>query len=280
VGVLLAGIYPVGMKIAADYYQKGLDTALGYLVGALVLGTALPHLINFLTIGLNWKMVIYSTSGLAFVGGIGVLLFVPDGPYRKPAIQLKLSAIFDVFRNKKFKKAAFGYFGHMWELYTFWAFIPFLIYYFNELNSIELNVSLWSFLIIAIGGVGCVIGGYISINKGAKQTAAVALLISGLCCLLSPIIILYSSTSIFLLFLLVWGFAVITDSPLFSTLVATNANAEIKGTALTIVNCIGFALTIISIQLIQYLSTTISSEYLFLFLVPGPVFGLISLFRK
>ena len=114
VGVLLAGIYPVGMKIAADYFNKGLGTALGYLVGALVLGTALPHLIKVVTLGLEWKLVIYSTSSLAILGGCSILLFVPDGPYRAPGSKINFSGIIDVFKVKLFRAAAFGYFGHMW----------------------------------------------------------------------------------------------------------------------------------------------------------------------
>ncbi len=280
VGLLLAGIYPVGMKIAADYFNKELGTALGYLVGALVLGTALPHFIKVVTIGFEWKLVIYATSGLAFLGGLSILLFVPDGPNRAARTKLNLSAIVDVFKAKPFRAAAFGYFGHMWELYTFWAFVPVILTFHNNTNSISLNVSLWSFIIIAIGGLGCVLGGYLSINKGIKTIAAIALSISGLCCLISPLMIGYASTPLLLLFLLIWGITVITDSPLFSTLVATNAASESKGTALTIVNCIGFSLTIVSIQLLQSLSTVLPFYLVFLLLLPGPIFGLVSLYRK
>ncbi|QSE99229.1 MFS transporter [Fulvivirga lutea] len=277
VGVLLAGIYPVGMKIAADYYQKGLGTALGYLVGALVLGTALPHLIKFFSGSLDWQVVIYCTSALAFLGGLSILLFVPDGPYRKPGLQVKLSAFFDVFKNKELKSAAFGYFGHMWELYTFWAFVPLMLAAVSEYSNYEVNISGWSFLIIAIGGIGCVIGGYLSVSGGVKQIAFISLSISGMCCLLSPIAFSYLPTELFLTFLLIWGFTVIPDSPLFSTLVATHAEAQTKGTALTIVNCIGFSLTIISIQLTQYLLDIFATPLVFLVLVIGPLFGLMSL---
>lgn len=279
VGLLLAGIYPVGMKIAADYFNKGLGTALGFLVGALVLGTALPHFIKVVTTGLDWQLVIYITSALAFLGGLAILLLVPDGPHRSVGSKLKLSAMFDVFKAKSFRLASFGYFGHMWELYTFWAFVPVILIAHNQHHNVNLNVALWSFIVIAIGGLGCIAGGYISQYKGVKNTATIALLISGLCCLLSPLIISSANSVLMIGFLLLWGISVITDSPLFSTLVASNAEAQNKGTALTIVNCIGFALTIISIQLTNYLSTQVPLHFVFLILLPGPVFGLINLLK-
>ena len=112
-GFFLADIYPVGMKIAADYFEKGLGKSLGYLVGALVLGTAFPHLLKGLEIGLPWRQVIMITSGLAVSGGLLLSLLVPNSPFRKTSPSIKLSACFDVFKNKKFRTAAFGYFGHM-----------------------------------------------------------------------------------------------------------------------------------------------------------------------
>ncbi|MGB5262481.1 MAG: MFS transporter, partial [Lutimonas sp.] len=123
-GFFLAGIYPVGMKIAADYYEKGLGKALGFLVGALVLGTALPHLLKDMTIAFPWQSVLLVTSTLAVIGGLLISIFVPDGPFRKPGVSLDHTAFFGVFKQKEFRSAAFGYFGHMWELYTFWAFAP------------------------------------------------------------------------------------------------------------------------------------------------------------
>jgi MFS family permease len=112
-GFFLAGIYPVGMKIATDYYQKGLGKSLGYLVGALVLGTALPHLLKDFLTNYSYKSVIISTSILSFLGGLLMVIFVKDGPYRKPSVGLNLESSFQVFKNWNFRNAAFGYFGHM-----------------------------------------------------------------------------------------------------------------------------------------------------------------------
>jgi len=279
-GFFLAGIYPVGMKIAADYFDKGLGTSLGYLVGALVLGTAFPHLLKNFDQTLSWQLVVITTSILAFLGGITLWSFVPNGPFRKQSQQLLFGAFFTVFKNDAFKKAAFGYFGHMWELYTFWAFVPLLLLAFEKTHSVTLNVSFWSFAIIAIGGLACVLGGYISRSKGTKRTARTALLLSGCCCLLLPLVFAIGNLGLFIPFLLFWGMVVIADSPLFSTLVARNAIPEFKGTALTIVNCIGFAITIVSIQALSYCLQVSDSVWVYTLLFLGPAFGLYHLFSK
>jgi len=276
-GFFLAGIYPVGMKIASDYYQKGLGKSLGYLVGALVVGTAFPHLIKSLSIDFSWRYVVFATSSLSALGGLTMLLFVPNGPFRKPGQQLKFNAFLSGFKNKRFRSAAFGYFGHMWELYTFWAFVPVILSSYKNYYSIGLNIPLLSFVIIASGGLACVLGGYLSQGFGVKQVATGALFLSCLCCCLSPWFLFISSVPALISFLLFWGLVVIADSPLFSTLVAQNAPEESRGTSLTIVNCIGFSITIISIQVINLLSQNISAQYLYMLLAAGPILGLVAL---
>ena len=280
-GFFLAGIYPVGMKIAADYYQKGLGKSLGYLVGALVLGTAFPHLIKGLADNLPWKLVLVITSALAVLGGLLMFVFVPDGPFRKPSQKVDFRAFFMVFENSKFRSAAFGYFGHMWELYAFWAFVPVMLLTYNSFNpEASLNIPMLSFLIIGIGGLACVIGGYASLSFGTKKIATFALFFSCACCLLSPIFFTVESEYVFICFLLFWGMVVIADSPLFSTMVAQNAIPESKGTALTIVNCIGFSITIFSIQLLNVLSNSMDPRYIYMFLAFGPILGLVALYQK
>ncbi len=279
-GFFLAGIYPVGMKIAADYFDRGLGKSLGFLVGALVLGTAFPHILKSLGTYFSWQSVVTTTSGLALFGGLSIVFLVPNGPYRKQSQQVDLNAFFKVFQHSKFRSSAFGYFGHMWELYTFWAFVPVILVSFNNMHGTTMPVSLWSFIIIALGGVACVLGGFISMKAGTKKTATLALLMSGLCCLLSPLVFGCANPYLLLIFLCIWGMVVIADSPLFSTLVAGNADAQIKGTALTIVNCIGFAITIVSIQVMTWVQQLISWEYSYLLLALGPLFGLYSLYEK
>ena len=272
-GFFLAGIYPVGMKIAADYYEKGLGKALGFLVGALVMGSAFPFLLNGTGWGTNPDSIIVVTSALTLFGGLLVYLLVPNGPFRKKSLHLKLSAGPGLFNILKFKKAAFGYFGHMWELYAFWAFTPFAISSYNSISAETISIPLWSGIIITLGGISCAIGGILSQRYGSKIVAFVALFVSGLCCLISPVLFL-SSSHLFLGVWCLWGMAVTADSPQFSNLVATSIPAELKGTGLTLVNCIGFAITIVSIQLLSSLTTVINPKYLFIILALGPFFGL------
>ncbi|SNS49660.1 Predicted arabinose efflux permease, MFS family [Belliella buryatensis] len=273
-GFFLAGIYPVGMKIAADYFEKGLGQSLGFLVGALVLGTAFPHLVRSLTDSFPWEFAIYSTSILAIFGGLLIYFLVPDGPFRKPGATFNPSAFIKVFEIKNFRNAAFGYFGHMWELYAFWAFIPVILAYLA--GNQNLNIPFWSFLIIAVGGISCALGGMISKVIPPKKIAFSALALSGICCLLSPFILSIPNLYFTLFFLLIWGLAVTADSPMFSTLVAQNAPSASKGTSLTIVNSIGFGITILSIQLLNFLAQSIPTQYLFLILALGPLLGLIA----
>lgn len=280
-GFFLAGIYPVGMKIAADYYAKGLGKSLGFLVGALVVGTAFPHLLRGLTNAWPWSTVLITTSVLATLGGGAMWMLVPNGPYRMAAQKLDLRALYAVFRNKEFRAAAFGYFGHMWELYAFWAFVPLILGTYTSLHpGAVLNIPVVSFCVIGVGGLACIAGGYLSQKFGEKNVAALALFASGLCCIVSPFVFQTTSTTLFMGFLLFWGMMVVADSPLFSTLVAQNTAPESKGTALTIVNCIGFSITIASIQTLSVLMDVMDLKALFVLLGLGPVLGLIALFYR
>ena len=278
-GFFLAGIYPVGMKIASDYHKEGLGKALGWLVGALVLGTASPHLVHAFTETLSWKIVLVVSSLLSVLGGLMILLFVPDGPNRTSSKGINISAFAKIFRNKDLRSTAFGYFGHMWELYAFWAFVPGILSTYLGLHAdMHFSIPLLSFFIIASGAIGCVLGGYLSQIYKNSQIAFAALSLSFICCLISPFIFHFSFI-FFLTLLFIWGISVTTDSPQFSTLVAHSASPEIKGTALTITNSIGFFVTIISIETINYVRTFIPAENSYLLLAIGPFLGLMALAR-
>jgi MFS family permease len=275
-GFFIAGIYPVGMKIAADWYEKGLGKALGFLLGALVLGTAFPHLLKNRDFELPWKSVLYFTSAFAFTGGLFMLLFVGDGPHRKKAEAFQWNAFKKIFSSKKWRQAAFGYFGHMWELYTYWGFVPLILGLYAEKNNVTLNIPLLSFLIIACGSISCITGGYLSVKMGSAKVATAALLISGICCFISPFIY-QLPLFLFLTILFVWGLAVIPDSPQFSTLVANYAPEHLKGTALKIYNSIGFSISTISLIVIDrvfYSSGFFAKENTMLLLGLGAVAGL------
>jgi MFS family permease len=169
----------------------------------------------------------------------------------------------------------------MWELYAFWAFVPVMIATYNtQYPNENLDVSFLAFVIIASGGLACVLGGLLSQRYGAKKIATLALTLSCACCLLSPLFLFHSSSVLFISFLLFWGMTVVADSPLFSSLVALHAPEETRGTSLTAVTCIGFAITIISIQLVSAFGVPQNQLYIYTLLSAGPIMGLVALLKK
>jgi MFS family permease len=273
-GFFLAGIYPVGMKIASGWYRHDLGRALGFMVGALVAGTALPHLIRGRGHAMAWEAVMLSISAIAAAGGVLMFALVPDGPFLAGAARFEARALATIFRSRGFRASSFGYFGHMWELYAFWAFVPPLVaVHAGRTGEPGPDIALVSFAIIAAGAIGCAAGGHVSLRLGSARVAFAQLAGSGLCCLLSPVLFL-AGPLLFLPFLLVWGVLVAGDSPQFSALNAHYAPADQVGSALTIANCIGFGISIVSIQLLNLAADALPAQYLFLLLVPGPIFGL------
>ena len=279
-GFSLAGIYPIGIKIAADYFSKGLGKSLGWLVGALVLGTAFPHYLKLISTQYSWQYVIIIPSVLALIGGILVYLYIPKGPFFTSNNKANFKNLISIFKNQRFVKAAIGYFGHMWELYAFWTFIPLILGIYNKMHpQVNLSIPLYSFIIIGSGAIACILAGYLSVIFGTLKTATFFLIASGCCCIISPFIFSVNP-SLFLSFLIFWGCVVIADSPLFSTLIAINTTNQTKGTAITIVNCIGFTISILSIQLLSYLQSHTNKNYIFLILAIGPIIGIRSLILK
>jgi len=275
-GFFLAGIYPVGMKLASDWSERGLGMWLGALVGALVLGTSFPHLIRAYSGSLPLQFTFLFVSTLCATGGVLVLSLVGDGPFRKKATRFSLRSIAYVVNTAPLRSAALGYFGHMWELYAFWAFLP--VYLTLQQRADGAGVSAETFVVIASGAVGCVAGGWVSLRAGSHVVASVALLTSGICCAVSPFALTWPPL-LFGAFLLLWGITVSADSPQFSTMVSKSAPEEYRGTAITLVTCLGFGISVLSIQLLSWIKTHIDLTYLFLFLLPGPVLGLL-FFRK
>ncbi|UFH53739.1 nitrate/nitrite transporter [Spirosoma sp. KNUC1025] len=277
-GFFLAGVYPVGMKIAADQFKAKLGQAMGFLVGALVLGTAFPHLIRGLGGDLPYRTLLISVSWLAICGGVVLTLVVPAKPVQPGSAFFRFGALLSLGRPSSFRPAMLGYFGHMWELYTFWAFLPALISFYKQQHpEVELTSSLWAFGAIAAGAVGCIGGGYWAMRIGSARVARYLLLTSGLCIMLIPLLI-DAPPILFGLFLLVWGAAAAGDSPQFSTLVASRTAVNNRGSILTFVTCFGFFLTVVSIQLMNGLVLYLGiSGWLFYVLIPGPVLGLLGM---
>ena len=277
-GFVLAGIYPVGMKIASGWYRHGLGKTLGLLVGALVLGTALPHGVVALLHGLPWQATVVASSALAAAGAAFMFACIPDGPYLAPAAPGAKRPRGRLFANPQVRATAMGYFGHMWELYTFWTFVPVVLTAYARGAGIELSVPGWSFLVIASGAIGCAAGGHWSRRVGSARVAFAQLSISGLCCLLLPFAFHWPPL-LFLAMLLVWGVFVVGDSPQFSTLAAWHAPAQDVGSVLMAINCMGFALTIVSIAITNWMLQHVPVQWLFVPVALGPAIGLVS-FRR
>jgi predicted MFS family arabinose efflux permease len=278
VGFALAGIYPVGMKIAASWFRGRLGHALGLLVGALVLGTAFPHLVRAIGARLPWRALLATVSAIAALGGVALFAFVPTGPYLRAQGAFDPRALPRVFRAPELRAAALGYFGHMWELYAFWAFVPALVAYVLGARASGAEVSAWSFVVIVAGVIGCIAGGLAARRFGSARVAAVQLAASGVLCLASPLVVV-APAPVALALLVAWGVFVVGDSPQFSALVAVTAPADLVGTALAIVTSIGFAITIASIQLLDRLVPELGADRAFVALAAGPVLGLVAMRR-
>ena len=274
VGVALAGIYPLGMKLVVSWQPTRAGEALGWLVGMLTFGTALPHGIRAMGAGWPWQYVAGVSSLLALVAA-GAILTLGDGPHLPRARgRLQWGAALAVARIRDFRASALAYFGHMWELYAFWTITPILVKAaLDPLPGGGRLASAGAFAVIAVGGLGCIVGGYLSRRFGSAAVAAAALAGSALCGLVFP---LAPEGYVGLAILLAWGIAVVADSPQFSALSARAAPPEIVGSALAIQNSIGFAITLVSIDLAASWIATLGAKSSWL-LVPGPVLGLVAL---
>ena len=275
-GLALAGIYPVGMKVVVSWSTGGVGNALGWLVGALTVGSASPFLLAYAGAELHWRVVMGMASLLALLAGL-MVLWVGDGPHLGKAQRLRLSMLLQVFRIPQYRRAALGYFGHMWELYAFWVLTPLLAG--TALRAMGQQdprmVSLWAFIVMGVGGLGCVAGGLLSRRVGSRAVASVSLAVSGTACLLAPLAYAMGGAA-FMALLLVWGVFVVSDSAQFSALSAQACPPEYVGTALTIQNCIGFAITIITIELTHQHWATLGPHVAWI-LAPGPLLGLLLL---
>ena len=277
-GAFLAGVYPVALKIMSTWYRSGRGVALGILVGGLTLGSALPHLVNG-TGELSWQAVIIATSVLTLAGAAITALALRDGPFPFPAAPFDPRQVGRVFTNRATALASAGYFGHMWELYAMWAW--FLAFFGDSLaeaghSDARRAAALGTFAVIAIGALGCWLGGVLGDRWGRSRTTAAAMALSGACALLigftfggPPALVLAVG--------LVWGFAVVADSAQFSTVVSEVCDQVYVGTALTMQLAVGFTLTVVTIWLVPVLRDSVGWEWTFAFLAPGPAVGIVAM---
>jgi MFS family permease len=278
-GFFLAGVYPPALKLMATWFRKGRGIALGILVGALTVGSAMPHLVNGLG-GLDWRLVIYATSALTLAGGLIAGFAVGEGPFPFPRATFDPGQAGRVFANRGVRLASLGYFGHMWELYAMWAW--FLVFFSDELASRGVSAgsaaAYATFAVIGVGGLGCWAGGILGDRWGRTKTTAAMMGVSGSCCVLVGL--LFGGPAwLVLLVGLVWGFAVVADSAQFSTMVTELADQAYVGTALTLQLALGFTLTVATIWLIPVVEDAFGWRWAFAFLAPGPALGVVAMLR-
>jgi MFS family permease len=277
-GLFLAGVYPVGMKLMASWSEPvDRGRAFGVLIGCLTLGSALPHLIRGLG-DLPWRDVMVTAAAVTLVAGVVSWAGIRPGPLLARAQRPRMRYAAAVFTQRAPRLANLGYFGHMWELYAWWTWLP-LFVAASRRDASATAVSLTTFVAIGLAGVvGALVGGWASDRYGRAPAAMGALLTSGACCLISPLAFV-APWPLLLGFLCVWGASVIADSGVFSTALSETADQRYVGTALTVQTAVGFSLTVVTIQIVPVLAGFTGWQYAFLLLAPGPVLGALAMQR-
>ena len=279
-GVALAAVYPPALKAMSTWFRTGRGTALGIMVGALTLGSALPHLVNGVG-GVSWEAVIVTTSLLTVAGGLLAGFVFHDGPFGFPPAVFDPRQVGRLSRDRAVRLTSIGYFGHMWELYAMWAW--FAAFATDALRSHGVVdpariASLLTFAVIGAGAIGCYTGGVLGDRWGRTRLTASAMAVSGSCALVigvlreGPLLLLVAVA-------LVWGLTVVADSAQFSTIVTEVADQAYVGTAVTMQLAVGFVLTIATIWLVPVIRDGSSWFWAFALLVPGPVIGVVAMLR-
>ncbi len=276
-GVLLAGVYPPALKFIATWFQKGRGIALGCVIGALTLGSALPHAVNALG-GVGWRGVIVATSTAAFASTALIALTLHEGPFPFPKVAFRPSEIGAALSDKRFLLCSTGYLGHMWELYAMWSWL--LSFVTDRLKTLAHPNPSWAsavtFLIIAAGTPACIAAGSIADRIGRPVTTIALLAISGSCAAIVGTVF-HAPDWMFLIVGLTWGAAVVADSAQFSAIV-TESGARYVGTALTVQLGAGYGVTIAAILTLPNVAEWLGGwQWAFLVLVPGPVVGALAM---
>ena len=279
-GASLALVYPPGMKIIAGWFRGGRGLALGVLIGALTLGKAFPHLLTAM-FGAEWRQPMLLVSTLAALGGTLVLIIVRDGPFVAATAPFDPHAIRKVLSSRGVRLALAGYLGHMWELYAMWTWVAVFAaasFTASGMSNPGAAGSIAAFLAIGSGAIGCVLAGYVADRVGKARVAMWAMLASAASA--AATLVVFGRAPIVLYALIMfWGFAVVADSAQFSALISEQAPRDHVGTALTLQTCLGFLLTMITIEALPRLAQATSWQWASLLLVPGPLLGALAMFR-
>jgi len=276
-GVALAGVYPPGIKIAAGWWRAKRGTAIGILVGALTIGSAMPNLVRAIAPTEKWRAIIVVAAACAFVSATLFALAVRDGPFQSASAPFDPGALSTVVRNRWVALATAGYLGHMWELYAMWSSIGgFWAYVIASRSMAASAAPLLAFATIASGAVGCILAGLAADRVGRPIVTIVAMAISATCALaIGPLV--SAPLSVVTAVSIVWGISIVADSAQFSAAVTEFAPSQYVGTAITLQTCLGFLLTIVTIRLVPVWVDLWGWELAYVPLAIGPGIGILAM---
>lgn len=279
-GVALAGVYPPAMKLMATWFVRGRGLAMGFLIGGLTLGSSMPHLFRAIGGGIDWRVVVIASTAATITSALIFGLMVRDGPNAFGRATFDPRQALAVLRNRPVFLANLGYFGHMWELYAMWAwFLAFAAAAGQGGVAPFGDPSMFAFVVVSSGVVGCVLGGLLSDRIGRCLTTAGMMVVSGCCAAL--IGFAFDGPAWFLaLIAVIWGISIIGDSAQFSAAVTELADKRLIGTALTLQVSLGFALTVVAIWAMPHIAALLGGwQWTFLALLPGPAVGAWAMMR-